>query len=97
MAPFVSLFLLGPLSQVFVRPNPWPVKGFIAIALIAGMVSGALGLKRINRGRAGKYDGLGIACLGLLLAGTLLYLLFLSWAMLLYGLSFYGLAPFGGR
>src|SRR5262245_12150652 len=96
VAPFLSLFILGPVSQVFSRPNPWPVKGFIAIALLAGMVSGTLGLKRINHGRAGKYDRLGIIGLGLMLAGTLLYLLFLSLAMIVYGLSFYGLVPFGG-
>jgi hypothetical protein len=97
VAPFLSIFILGPLSQVFSRPNPWPIKGFIGIVLIAGMVSGPLGLQRINRARAGMHDGLGILCLTLMLAGTLLYLFFLSLAALLYGLSSYGLVPFGGR
>jgi hypothetical protein len=97
IAPFLSIFVLGPLSQVFSRPNPWPVRGFIGFALISGTVCGPLGLKRINRGRDGRYDALGILCLALVLGGTLLYLFFLGLALILYGLSSYGLVPFGGR
>jgi hypothetical protein len=97
VAPLLSIYFLGFLSAAFSRPNPWPIKGFIGIVLIAGIVSGPLGLQRINRGRAGKYDALGIVCLALLLAGTFLYLVFLGGALLAYSVSFYGLVPFGGR
>ena len=83
VVPFLSIFVLGPLSQLFPVPSPWPIRGFIGMALIGGMISGPLGIQRINQGRAGKYDKLGIAGLALVVGGVGLFLLFLSVALVL--------------
>src|SRR5262245_1982831 len=88
--PYLSLFIVGPLSQFFSSPNPLPIKAFIGIVLVAGSVSGVLGLKRINLGRARRFDGLGLVCLVLMLIGSLLDLIFFFGAIVVYGRSFYG-------
>jgi hypothetical protein len=96
-APYLSLFIVGPLSQLFSSPNPLPVKAFIGIVLLTASVSGVLGLKRINQGRARRFDGLGLLCLGLMSIATLLNLIFFFGAVVVYGRSFYGVVPYFPR
>ena len=97
VAPFLSLFIMGPLSELFPRPNPWPIKSFIGIVLMSGFIVGFLGLQQVNRGRAGRFDGLGMAGLALLVVGSFLHFLFSGGALLFWAVVSTGVPLFGGR
>jgi hypothetical protein len=90
LLPVLSLFMMGLLAKLFPLPSPWPIKGFIGIVLISGFIVGFLGLRHMNRGRAGRFDGLGVVGLALLVAGSFLHFLFfglsgLFWAVVSTG------------